>query len=104
MYIFRHNFSSGGHPSQINLSVVISPKTPLEKKTTRRIFSSGPLEKPYTEISPFPKLTSRRVVHRQGSQRGWCIRISATARAASLDDDDNDDDEEDRRRVRCSED
>ena len=39
-----------------------------------------------------------------GIQRGWCIRISATARAASLDDDDNDDDEEDRRRVRCSED
>ena len=28
--------------------VVIWPKTPLEKKTTRRKFSSGPLEKPYT--------------------------------------------------------
>jgi len=30
--------------------VVIWPKTPLEKKTTRRKFSSGPLEKPYTAL------------------------------------------------------
>jgi len=38
-------------PRKSTFLVVISPKTSLEKKTTRRKFSSGPLEKPYTALS-----------------------------------------------------